>query len=261
MLAVNTPVPAGERRSLTRNPASLTMSPNPEVRELSQPMSRSALGIWLSCVLAVLMPAQLMGGEVASAMLYASGSAWVNGGEVLKSAALFPGDMLQTPHESPANIQAVGSNALVLPESLVKYQGSGLEIEHGGVRVMTSRGLAVQAGEVRVKPVAHSWTEFQVMDVDGRVQIAVKQGDVQVQDSQGTSTVSQGQQTTRDDTSNTEKRKRRRSGGAATAAAGGLLSSTAAIYAGLAAAGGVGIWLLLREEPPMSGKCVTVNCQ
>jgi hypothetical protein len=37
-------------------------------------------------VLAVLVPAQLMGGELASAMLYTSGPAWVNGREVPKSS-------------------------------------------------------------------------------------------------------------------------------------------------------------------------------
>ena len=56
--------------------------------------------------------------------------------------------------------------------------------------------------------VANTWTEFQVTDVDGRVQIAANKGDLAVQDDKGTTTVTQGQQTTRDDTTETEKRRK-----------------------------------------------------
>jgi hypothetical protein len=226
-------------------------------------MSRSALHSVLCCLLAVLVPAQLMGGELASAMLYTSGPAWVNGSEVPKSAALFSGDLLQTRADSIANIQAAGSNVTVLADSLVKFEGQGVEIEHGSVRVTTSRRLAAQAGDVTVKPAANSWTEFQVTDVDGRVQIAANKGDVTVQDDKGTTTVSEGQQTTRDDTNDVEKKKRskRKGAGAAPGAQGGILSSTAVVYGAVGVAAGAGIWLLLQNEPPLSGKCMTVNCK
>jgi len=225
-------------------------------------MSRSAFGSVVCCLLAVLVPAQLLAGESASAMLYTNGPAWLNGSEVPKSAAVFSGDMLQTRADSTANIQAAGSTVMVLADSLVKFQGPAVEIEHGAVRVTTSRGLAAQAGDVTVKPASKVWTEFQVTDVDGRVQIAANKGDLTVQDDKGTTTVSQGQQTTRDDTADTEKKKkrRRRGDGAATAAGGGIMSSTPVIYGGLAVAGGVGVWLLLRDEPPMSAKCPTNSC-
>jgi hypothetical protein len=123
--------------------------------------------------------------------------------------------------------------------------------------VTTSRGLAAQAGDVTVKPVSNGWTEFLVKDVDGRVQIAANKGDLTIQDDKGTTTISQGQQTTRDDTSDTGKKKknRRRDAGAAPAAGGGVLSSPYVVYGGIAAAGGVGIWLLLRNEPPVSPSC------
>jgi hypothetical protein len=123
--------------------------------------------------------------------------------------------------------------------------------------------MAARAGDVTVKPASDSWTEFQVTDVDGRVQIAANKGDLTVQDDKGTTTVTQGQQTTRDDTADTEKKKkkRRRGGGAATAAGGGIMSSTPAIVGGLAAVGGVGVWVWLQQEPPMSAACPTVPCQ
>jgi hypothetical protein len=69
-------------------------------------MSQSALRP-VCCLLAVLFPAQMMlAGETASAMLYTNGSAWLNGSEVPKSAAVFSGDMLQTRPDSTASIQS-----------------------------------------------------------------------------------------------------------------------------------------------------------
>jgi hypothetical protein len=138
-----------------------------------------------------------------------------------------------------------------------------VELEHGAVRVTTSRGLAARAGDVTVKPASNSWTEFQVTDVDGRMQIAANKGDLTVQDDQGTTTVTQGQQTTRDDTNDTEKKKkkRRRGSGAAPAAGGGIMSSPQVVYGGLAAAGAVGVWVWLRSEQPASPACPTNPCQ
>lgn len=225
-------------------------------------MSSSDLRSALCCLLACLFPAQMLAGESASAMLYTTGSAWVNGSTVPKSAAMFSGDLLQTPSGSTASIQSNGSSVMVMADSLVKFEGPALEIDHGGVRVTTSRAMAAHAGDVTVKPANNSWTEFQVVDVDGRVQIAANKGDVIVQDASGTTTVTQGQQTTRDDTADVEKKKKKkRRSGAATAANGGIMSSPAAVYGGMAAVGGAAAWIWLRgSEPPISPACPSKTC-
>src|SRR6267142_3968731 len=224
------------------------------MRESSEPMSQSAFRSAVCCLLAILFPLQMMlAGETASAMLYTNGAAWLNGSEVPKSAAVFSGDMLQTRPDSTASIQSNGSSVMVLADSLVKFEGLAVELEHGAVRVTTSRGLAARAGDVTVKPAANTWTEFQVTDVDGRVQIAANKGDLTVQDDKGTTTVTQGQQTTRDDTDTEKKKKKHRRGaGAATAAGGGIMSSTPVVYGGLAALGVAAIWIWTRSEPPVS---------
>jgi hypothetical protein len=236
-------------------------------------MSESVFRSAMCGLLAMLFPLQVMfageassgisSGETPSAMLYTTGAAWLNGSEVPKSAAMFSGDMLQTQPSSSASIQTNGSSVMVLADSLVKFEGPAVEIEHGSVRVSTSRGLAARAGDVTVKPASSSWTEFQVTDVDGRVHIAANKGDVTVQDDKGSTTVSQGQQTTRDDTDdNNKKKKRHRHGaGAATAAGGGIMSSPAAVYGGLAVAGGVGIWVFTRSPDAVSPACPTNPCQ
>jgi hypothetical protein len=226
-------------------------------------MSQSRLRSAVCCLLAILFPAQVMlAGETASAMLYTNGAAWLNGSEVPKSAAVFTGDMLQTRPDSTARIQANGSSVMVLADSLVKFEGPAVELEHGAVRVTTSRGLAARAGDVTVKPTSNSWTEFQVTDVDGRMQIAANKGDLTVQDDQGTTTVTQGQQTTRDDTSDTgkKKKKRRHGTGAAPAAGGGIMSSPYVVYGSLGVAGGVGLWVWLQSEPPVSPACPSNSC-
>jgi hypothetical protein len=214
-------------------------------------------------LLLVAFPAQMLAGETPSAMLYTTGSAWVNGSDVPKTVAMFPGDLLQTRPDSTASIQSSGSNVMVTADSLVKFEGPAVEIEHGGVRITTSQGMSAQAGEVTVKPAGNSWTEFEVVDVDGQVQIAANKGDVTVQDQQGTTTVTQGQQTTRDDTTDNEKKKkrRRRASGAQTAARGGIMSSPWAVYGGTAAIAGLGIWVWLRDEAPASPSCPSNPCE
>jgi hypothetical protein len=226
-------------------------------------MSQSAFRSAVCCLLVVLFPAQVMlAGETATAMLYTNGAAWLNGSEVPKSAAVFSGDLLQTRPDSTASIQSNGSNVMVLADSLVKFEGPAVEVEHGGVRVSTSHLLAARAGDVTIKPATDSWTEFQVTDVDGRVQIAANKGDVTVQDDKGTTTVTQGQQTTRDDTSEANKKKRRhRHGtGAQPAAGGGIMSSTPVVYGGLAVAGGVAVWVWTRSSTPVSPDCPSNPC-
>jgi hypothetical protein len=226
-------------------------------------MSRSRFQSLLCCLLAFLFPAQfLLAGETPSAMLYTTGEAWLNGSAVPKSAAVFSGDLLQTKPDSTASIQSSGSNVMVLADSLVKFEGADVELEHGAVRITTSRGMATRAGDVTIKPAGDSWTEFQVKDVDGQVQIAANKGDLTVQDDKGTTTVAQGQETTRDDTANPEKKKkkRRKAAGAAPAAGGGIMSSAPVVYGGLAAIGGGAIWIWTREPSPVSPSCPSLPC-
>jgi hypothetical protein len=228
-------------------------------------MSQSRLRSAVCSLLLILFPAQmLLAGETPSAMLYTNGAAWLNGSVVPKSAALFAGDLLQTRPDSTASIQSNGSSVMVLADSLVKFEGPAVELEHGAVRVTTSRGLAARAGDVTVKPVADTWTEFQVKDVDGRVQIAANKGDVTVQDDKGTTTtVTQGQETTRDDTTDAEKKKKkkRRAAGAWTAATGGIMSSTPVVIGGLVVVGGVAVWIWTRSSAPLSPSCPTTPCE
>lgn len=205
----------------------------------------------LCWMMIAVFPASLMAADAGAAMLYAKGEAWINGTAVPHSSAIFPGDMVQTKPNSVVNINAAGSNVMILSDSMVKFEGNVVSVEHGSVTVATSRGMATRIGEVTVSPASANWTEFEVTDVNGSVQIMARKGDVSINDGQDTTTLPQGQQTTRDENKEAKKRKKREAG-AATAATGSILNSPIAIGIGAAAVGGVLTWVLVRTDDPVS---------
>jgi hypothetical protein len=222
-------------------------------------MGRSACRKMVSCVLLFLFPGAMFAADSNAAMLYTNGAAWVNGAHVPRSSsAIFSGDLLQTHSESVANINEAGSSITVLADSLVQFQVSFVEIDHGGVTVSTSRGVAAVAGDVKVTPASYSWTEFNVVDTDGTVRIAARKGDLTVTDGKETFTLAQGQETTRDeasqdtDSKDSKKKNKKRAAGAVPAAGGGILSSPYAVGIGAAAVAGVTIWVLTKNDNPAS---------
>lgn len=218
-------------------------------------MGMSAFRKMVSCVLLLIVPASLFGADPGAAMLYANGAAWLNGSHVPNSSAIFAGDLVQTRADSAASIHAPGSSITVLGDSLVKFEGASLTLEHGGVSVSTSKSVATIAGEVRVSPVSSAWTEFNVTDTNGTVKIEARKGDLTITDDNGTETLAQGQETTRDeqpDQADKKRKDKKRAVGAVPAAGGGVLNSPIAVGAGAAAIGGVTIWVLTRSSNPVS---------
>ncbi len=222
-------------------------------------MGKSACRKLVSCVLLFLFPGSMFAADSNAAMLYTNGAAWVNGAHVPRSSSsIFSGDLLQTRSDSVANINEPGSSITVLSDSLVEFQGSSVMIEHGGVRVSTSRGIGTTAGDVKVLPASFSWTEFNVTDVDGTVRIAARKGDLTISDGKETFTLAQGQETTRDETSSdndnkdSKKKNKKRAAGASPGASGGVFNSPVAIGIGAGAIIGVTTWVLVKNDNPAS---------
>ena len=216
-------------------------------------MTRALYVTVLSCLMVAVFPTAMFADSSASAILYAHGTILLNGNNVPRSSALFSGDLVETSADSVANINETGSAVLILNNSLVKYEDTAVNLEHGGVTVSTSKQLATHAGKVTVSPVSAGWTEFEVRDVDGTVKIAARKGDLTVADDKGTTTLAQGQETTRDDSgSRQEKKDRKKRSGAAAAAHGGILDSPKAIYIGTGVVAGVAAWALIRGDEPAS---------
>ncbi|HTS04182.1 MAG TPA: hypothetical protein VMP68_01265 [Candidatus Eisenbacteria bacterium] len=223
-------------------------------------MDRSAFRGLVSCVLVVLFPLGLFAADLNPAMLYTNGAAWVNGSHVPRpSLAIFSGDLLQTRYDSLVDIKQPGSTVAVFGDSLVKFLGNSVEVDHGGVSVSTAKQLATTVGDIRVTPASEAWTEFTVIDVDGTVKITAKKGELTLSDGTQTATLAEGQQTTRDDTpadnsdnSKGKKKSSKQQSGASPAAKGPHLNAPLAI--GLAGGAVIGLttWVLLQSSNPAS---------
>lgn len=138
--------------------------------------------VLLSACLAVMpvgIVAQVPG---TGAMLAARGKVAVNGREVGTSQALLPGDLTVTEKESGGNLTQNATNAMLGPETALRYEGEYAVLERGGVSANTQGGFAVQAGCWTVKPqVWNQWTEFAVSYANaGEVLIQARGGDVRV---------------------------------------------------------------------------------
>lgn len=223
-------------------------------------MGSSACRKMVSCVLLFLVPGSSFAADSEVAMLYTNGPAWVNGAHVPRTAsAIFMGDLLQTRFDSVANINQAGSSITVLSDSMVRFQGHAIGVEHGGVTVSTSKGISAIAGDVRVTPTALAWTEFNVIDADGIVRIAARKGDLTVTDGKETFTVAQGQETTRDDSSqNGDSKDGKKKSGKGTSGAppaggkGAIFDSPYVIAGSAAAAAGITTWILMTDKNPAS---------
>lgn len=192
-------------------------------------------------------PATLIAADSGAAMLYGRGGAvWLNGAPLPRSSAVFPGDLIQTQAESLATLDAFGSGVIVFPDSLIKFGGNTVSLEHGGINVATSHRMVALAGEVTVTPVSNAWTDFEVVDESGSVQVAATKGEVNVNCGKGSATLSEGEQAARDDSGNCKKKKRK--GGAPPIPGNGSIVTNPYFLAGSVIGGGVIVCLLLCQS-------------
>jgi hypothetical protein len=133
----------------------------------------------------------------ASAVLMPHGSVVLNGHPAADSTALFPGDRIQVPEGSYANINGHGSLTVLQPGSSAVYNGKGLDLQQGGVAVSTLEGMPVNTEGLSIAPRA-GHGKYDVLDDNGTVQIASLEGDLSVVDGGKTTVLAAGQQTTLD---------------------------------------------------------------
>lgn len=203
----------------------------------------------LSGVLVLVIGGSAIAADTAAAMLYGNGVIWLNGSSIPTSSAVFPGDLIQTNRDSVANITCASTSVIVLSDSLVEFQSNAVKLDHGVLTVATSKGMATQAGNVTVTPTSNDWTEFDVKNVDGTVQIVARKGDLILQDEVGTTTLSQGQQASRS-ASGTNKGTKKRTGAAP--AAVDSLGRQVATYIAAGTAATLTTWVLMQGDDPIS---------
>ena len=161
--------------------------------------------------MAVLFPLSLIAADTGPAILHSNGGVWVNGAEVAASTTVFPGDFIETRRGSVANLDTEGSSVLIQAESVVKFQGDYVTLDHGSVSVGTSTSMSVHVNCIQVTPVANVRTQYDVTDVNGTVEVAANKEDVNISqggtlrkaasesNSSQSATVREGQKATRDE--------------------------------------------------------------
>ena len=159
----------------------------------------------------VFFPLSLVATDSGPAILHSKGGVWVNGSEAHDSTAILAGDLLETKSGAVASLDADGSSILIQSESVVKYNGDSLTLEHGSVSVGTGKAMSVHVDCIRVVPVSNDWTQYDVTAVSGKVQVAARKLDVNILYATSTrkpspetaeaqsATVHEGQQATRDE--------------------------------------------------------------
>jgi hypothetical protein len=118
--------------------------------------------------------------QAPSAILHAQGGVWVNGSETRDSTAIFAGDLLETKPGFSATLNLDGSEILLTPESIAKFQGSALDLDHGAVSIGTSKSFKVKVHCITVVPASSAWTQYEASDLNGTLQVVAHKGDVTV---------------------------------------------------------------------------------
>ncbi len=141
---------------------------------------------FLCWVLVAVLPSSLLGqapsqtSAVPSAVLHTQGGVWVNEYEAHDSSSIFSGDLIETKPGFSATLTLDGTEVQIQPQSVLKFQVDFLELDHGSVAVGTSKAFRVKVNCLTVIPVVNEWTQYEVTDVSGTVQVAARKLDVNV---------------------------------------------------------------------------------
>lgn len=128
----------------------------------------------------IILPASLAAQDPTRGLLHSDGGTWLNDAPAPNVAAIFPDSLVQTQAGHAARIDVDGSSVMVLPETMMQFQGLELALDHGTLQVDTAREMEVIVGCVRISPVNSDRTQFDVTDAGGRVTISVSKNDVKI---------------------------------------------------------------------------------
>jgi len=204
----------------------------------------------ISWLLVLLTPAALIAADADTAVLYGTGSVYLNGSLLSNSSAVTTGDVIQTKETGAANLNAAGSSVVIESNTILRFQSSGLALDRGSVSIATGKGLSVFARDFKISPVSGAWTEFYISRASGVIQIIARKNSITVSCGPTTATIKEGQQVSRDDAADCGVAEKR--GGAATAAKAPILTSTWAERAGIGAGGALLVWVLAHDDDPVS---------
>jgi hypothetical protein len=149
---------------------------------LSNPSMRRTR-TFVSWVMIVLWPLSSLAADTKAAVLHTRGGVFVNGEEAVDSSPVFPGDRVEARPGFVADLDMEGSSVLVQPESILKFQGTYIELEHGSISVGTSAAMGVHVSCLQVEPVSSERTEYEVTDRTGAVEVKAVKNDLKFTES------------------------------------------------------------------------------
>ncbi|HEX6802306.1 MAG TPA: hypothetical protein VF133_01380 [Terriglobales bacterium] len=204
----------------------------------------------VSGILVVLLPLALSAQTAGTAVVYGTGSVYLNGAQLTRSSATTAGDVIQTRENGFANINAAGSTAVVESNSIVRMQPDGFSLDRGSISVATGKGSSVFARDFKITPVNSNWTEFYVTRTNGSIGIIARKNDVTVGCGSGSTTVKQGEQISREDAANCGLLAKGR--GAPAAATGPIITPAYVKAGGIIIGGTLATWALAQSDDPVS---------
>lgn len=192
-------------------------------------------------------------------MLYSQGGVQLNGVPSPSSMAIFPGDLVQTERGWMAKLTARGTDVTVESETIVRFEGNYLVLDHGSVAVDTSQILAVQVECLTVIPLRMERTQYEVSDVDGKVSIIARKSDLNINRTKDRklgeengkaelASLREGERETREDKCASAAP----SGQSAASLKGPLVDSVWVKGGGVAGIAALACWVLCRSDNPIS---------
>jgi hypothetical protein len=222
-------------------------------------VKRSMIRRFTSLFLLLLTPSTIFAAEGDTAVLYGTGSVYLNGAQLATSSAVTNGDVIQTKDTGVANLNVAGSTIVIESNTIVRFQNGGLALDRGSVSVATGRGLAVFARDYKITPASGNWTEFYISRANGVIQIMARKSGLTFSCGANTSTLKDGQQVSRDDAANCGL-VGKSGAGATPAAKGPILDSRWAQIGGIGTGGALLLWVLTKCEDPVSPFSPTAHC-
>lgn len=120
---------------------------------------------WRSVVCLLLtaaLPAWLAGQDTGGAMLHHTGGVLLNGSAAPLSIAIFPDSHIETPPNTAASIDLIGTRITINPDTEVDFEGDEVDLQRGSVFVQTSQAFRVRAGCLLATPAETEATQYNV---------------------------------------------------------------------------------------------------
>jgi hypothetical protein len=88
---------------------------------------------FVSGCLILLTPCAVLAQDTGAAVIYGTGSVFLNGAALSNSSAVTVGDVVQTKDNGVANINAPGATVVVESNTIVRFQSGGFALDRGSI--------------------------------------------------------------------------------------------------------------------------------